>query len=120
MDWIKKNYDRFTLALFAAALLGVAVMVFLNTSGLGERFSAALANPPHNNTIPAVDMAVILSAKQQLEAPIIWKERDPEKDQNGGMLFTATRYQVKDGVPVQVTKGANLSLIHISEPTRLL
>jgi hypothetical protein len=96
MDWIKKNYDRFTLAVFAAALLGVAVMMFLNTSGFAERFSAAQANPAHNNTIPAVDTAVIDSARQQLETPAIWKDRDP-KEGNGGLLFTATRYLATPG-----------------------
>jgi hypothetical protein len=94
MDWIKKNYDRFTLAVFAAALVAVAVMMFLNTASFGERFSAALANPSHNNTIPAVDTAVIDSARQQLDNPTIWKERDPEKDANAGLLFTADRYIV--------------------------
>ena len=92
MDWIKKNYDRFTLAVFAAALVAVSVMMFLNTSGFAERFSAALASPPHNNTIPAVDTAVIDAAKQQLETPTVWKERDSDKDQNGGLLFTADRF----------------------------
>jgi hypothetical protein len=92
MDWIKKNYDRFTLAVFAAALIAVAVMIFLNLSSLGDHFAAALANPPHNNTIPAVDTEVIDSAKQQLETPTIWKERDPDKDSNGGLLFTSERY----------------------------
>ena len=80
MDWIKKNYDRFTLAIFAAALVAVSVMMFMNASGFGDRFAAAQANPSHNNTIPAVDTAVIDSAKQQLESPTIWKERDPDKD----------------------------------------
>lgn len=107
MDWIKKNYDRFTLAVFSAGLLGVAVMMFLNTSGFGDRFTAALANPPHNNTIPAVDTAVIDSARQQLEKPTIWKERDPDKDPNGGLLFTATRFQVKGGVLKKVGDDAN-------------
>src|SRR3954463_14662252 len=92
MDWIKKNYDRFTLALFSAVLLGVAVLMFLNSSGFSERFNAAIANPPHNNTIPAVDTAVIDSARQQLENPTIWKERDPDKDGNAGLLFTSDIY----------------------------
>ena len=97
MDWIKKNYDRFTLGVFALGLVAVSAMMFLNTSGFAERFSAALANPGHNNTIPAVDTAVIDQAKQQLENPTIWKVREPnrehpEGDQNGGLLFTPDRF----------------------------
>lgn len=92
MDWIKKNYDQFTLAVFAAGLVAVSAMTFLNTSGFSERFSAAVASPNPNNTIPAIDTAVIDQARQQLEQPTVWKERNAETDQNGGLLFTSERY----------------------------
>ena len=92
MDWIKKNFDKFILALFAVGLLGVSAMIFMNTSGFDERFSVAVANPMPNNTIPAVDTAVIDEARRQLEEPAIWKQRGGPDAPNDGLLFTATRY----------------------------
>ena len=92
MDWIKKNYDQFTLALFATGLVAVSAMMFWNARVFSEHFSAATASASHNNTIPAVDTAVIDQASQQLEKPTAWKERDAENEQNGGLLFTADRY----------------------------
>src|SRR5688500_20235011 len=92
MDWIKKNFDKFILALFAVGLLGVSAMIFLNTSGFAERFSAAVANPIPNDTIPKFDTEVIDEARRQLDTPTIWKQRAGPDAPNDGLLFTATRY----------------------------
>lgn len=104
MDWIKKNYDKFVLALLSVALLGASAMIVMNTSGFEERFSAALANPPPNNQIPAVDTAVIDQARRQLEQPVIWKPRSEPDAPNDGLLFTATRYI---GPPLTKVKHAS-------------
>jgi hypothetical protein len=92
MDWIKKNPDRFILALFALILVGVAVVLFLSAQSFGEKFSEALQNPPPNNTIPAVDTARITEAKTAFETPKVWKSNN-----HSGLLFTSEQYYVKDG-----------------------
>lgn len=99
MDWIKKNYDKFILALFSVALLGVAAMLFINSSGFEERFSAAVANPAPNNQIPAVDTAVIDEARRALETPNLWKQRNEPEASNKGRLFTARHYIAGPGGP---------------------
>ena len=94
MDWIKKNVDKFILALFAVALLAVSGMLFMKTSGFEEGFYAAVANPTPNNQIPAVDTVVIDEARRQLEQPNIWKQRNEPQAPNRGLLFTARPYIV--------------------------
>jgi hypothetical protein len=98
MDWIKKNPDRFTLALLSVALLAVAILLFLQSGSFGERFSEAASVPARNNQIPAVDTAVLAQAKQQLEKPGTW---EPRKDAKGnpihsGRLFTSESYYLTD------------------------
>ncbi|MEO6569891.1 MAG: Amuc_1099 family pilus-like system protein [Opitutaceae bacterium] len=107
MDWIKKHFDQFALALLAAVLIAVGVMIFMKTSGFQERFAAVMSSPPHNNQIPAVDTAVIDDARRQLETPAVWKPRSAKDDQNGGLLFSARRYILgPNGLPVIVEGGA--------------
>ena len=87
MDWIKKNFDKFILALFAVGLLAVAAMLFMKTSGFEERFSVAVANPMPNNQIPKVDTAVIDDARRGFEQPAIWKPRNEPDAPNVGSFF---------------------------------
>ena len=122
MDWIKKNFDKFILALFAVVLLGVSAMIFMNTSGFEERFSAAVANPIPNDTIPKVDTAVIDEARRQLEQPTIWKQRAGPDAPNDGLLFTATRY-IADPLPkkvrdVAIWQHSRLKQLDPSDPSQ--
>ena len=45
MDWIKKNYDKFVLGLLALLLIGVSVVLFLNSQKFADNFSEAAASP---------------------------------------------------------------------------
>jgi hypothetical protein len=92
MDWIKKNYDRFILALFAVVLIGVAVMLFLTAQKFGERFSEVMASPIKSTQIKEVDTARISQAKKDFEAPVKW-----QSGVHSGLLFTSERYVVKEG-----------------------
>jgi len=93
MDWIKKNYDRFILAVFAVVLIGVAVMLFLSAQKFGDKFAEAMSSPAKSNKIPEVDTARITAAKKSFESPTVWKS-----DVQGGRLFTSEPYYVnKDG-----------------------
>lgn len=94
MDWIKKHFDQFVLALLGAVLIAASVMIFLNTSGFEERFEAAMRTPARNDQIPKMDTVVIDEARRQLEQPTIWKARSAKTDPNAGVLFSARRYIV--------------------------
>ncbi|MEO8353899.1 MAG: Amuc_1099 family pilus-like system protein [Chthoniobacteraceae bacterium] len=98
MNWVKKNYDQFTLALLSLILLAVAVLLILRTTAFPERFTSALAHVNPNNTIPAVDTAVIDQAKKEFADPKAWTVAPMQGDgsKNGGLLFTAKRHVVGD------------------------
>lgn len=96
MDWIKKNYDRFTLALLALALLGSAWMLWSRVNGFEDLFADAKALPVQNNTIVAVDTAKIDEAREHFTKPTLWQPREVSKGayQHSGLLFTSEPYYV--------------------------
>ncbi|MEQ1860034.1 MAG: Amuc_1099 family pilus-like system protein [Chthoniobacteraceae bacterium] len=95
MDWIKKNYDRFALAVLAAALIGVAALLFTNVNTFSEQFAEAMAPVMKNNKIAEVDTTKIDEAKEQFEKPAQWTPRQEGKDLlHSGLLFTAEPYYV--------------------------
>ena len=67
MDWIKKRYDQFALALVTVLLLAFAVMVLLKTGSFPEKFAEAAATVPPNNKIPPVALSEIERAKVALQ-----------------------------------------------------
>jgi hypothetical protein len=102
MDWIKKNYDRFILALFAVALIGVAVMLFLSAQKFGDKFAEAMSSPPKSTKVPEVDMARVAEAKKSFETPSAW---EPDTTIHGGRLFTSEQYYVENGKLVKPEGG---------------
>ena len=92
MDWIKKNYDRFILAVFAVALIGVSVMLFISAQKFGDKFAEAMSPPAKSNKIPEVDTVRITEAKKAFETPTEWNITN-----HSGRLFTSEPYYVKDG-----------------------
>ena len=109
MNWIKKRYDQFLLALLAIALLTCAVLIYLRVQSFGERFSDAVANVPPNNKVPPVELTKIDRAKEMLEKPPTWTN---PVDQNGnatlGSLFISEPYYIlgPDGTPIKPGEGA--------------
>lgn len=93
MDWIKKNFDQFILALFALVLLAVSTLFVLRTQGFGEQFSGAMSMPSKSREIPALDMERITEAQRQATSPGTWKSTN-----HGALLFTSERYYVSNGV----------------------
>src|ERR1700722_7611968 len=73
MNWIKKRYDQFLLALFALGLLACAILIFLRIQSFGDRFADALANVPPSEKVPPVELERIDEAKSKLEKPPEWK-----------------------------------------------
>lgn len=94
MDWIKKNYDRFTLALFAAVLFGASVLLFLNTQGFATKFSEAQSNPSKGRKLPDVSTTRIDAAVKDFNEPTKWQQ---PPTLHGGLVFTSERYYPLDG-----------------------
>lgn len=94
MDWIKKNYDRFTLALLALALLASAWVLWSNVNGFAGNFDAAMQTPVEDNKVVAVDTAKIDEARERFEKPVEWKPREAGagKFLHSGLLFTSEPY----------------------------
>ena len=106
MDWIKKHYDQFALALLALVLLGLSVMLILRALSFGAGFSAATATAAVRDKVPPLVLVPIEEAKKTLEASPQWDEpnsRQPRKDgpeRKYGALFVADRYVIgKEGTP---------------------
>ncbi len=111
MNWVKKNYDQFTLALLSLVLLAVAVLLILRTMTFPERFTSALAHINPNNTIPPVDTEVIDKAKTEFAEPKLWTVAPFQGDasKNGGLIFTSKRYVVENH---ELTPVAGVVVIH--------
>jgi hypothetical protein len=100
MDWIKKNYDRFILAVFALALIAVSVMFLIAAQGFSDKFADAMASPAKSNKIPEVDLAKIEVAKKNFGKPLKW-----ESNNHGGLVFTSERYTIEDGQLKKIGSG---------------
>ncbi len=112
MDWIKKHYDQFALALLALVLLAFSVMLILRALSFADGFSAATAVAIPRDKVPPLVLDRVEEAQKALETPPQWAE--PDSHQQGpnipkkiGSLFVSDRYVVgKDGKPVKPDKEA--------------
>ena len=105
MDWIKKHYDQFALALLALALLVLSVMLILRAQGFGSTFAAAAATAIPHDKVPPVPLERIDEANKTLEHPPQWAEVDSHDEGSSapkkrGSLFVSDLYVIgKDGMP---------------------
>lgn len=106
MDWIKKHYDQFALALLALALLALSVVLILRAQSFGGSFSAATATAIPHDKVPPVVLDRVEEAKKALENPPQWAEAEShpdsgeEKDKKRGQLFVSDIYVIgTDGTP---------------------
>ena len=108
MNWIKKRYDQFLLALLSVGLLACAVLIFLKVQSFPDKFADALSNVPPSNKVPPVPLDRIEAAKRELEKPPTWTVPLKEKDQTLGSLFVSDHYIVgKDsGTPEKPGAGS--------------
>jgi len=117
MNWIKKHFDQFALALLGAVLIAASAMIFMSTSSFEERFAAVMTAPPPNNAIPPSDTKGMEEARRQLEQPAIWKPRTPDTDPNDGLVFSAARYIISpEGRPVKVKSTSTWTHSRTKEP----
>ena len=103
MAWIKQNYDRFLLAVFALVLLVSAGLLIANARGYNEVFSSLQKQPVPNPKPPvSVDVKKFDEDMEKLAQPDTWKARPLGKYQLP--LFVSVPYVAKDenGVKVKV------------------
>lgn len=107
MNWIKKRYDQFLLALFTLALIACAIMIFLRVQSFGEKFNDAVVAVPPNNKVETVKLDKIEDAQQRLQHPPEWKmETDKEGNLVRGSLFIAEPYIINSAnVPEKTNEG---------------
>lgn len=112
MDWIKKHYDQFALALLALALAAVSAWLILKTQSFGDAFTAATATAPTRDKVPQLVLEPIEEAKKTLASPPQWNESDskeagPERLKKRGSLFVSDLYILdqQTGMPEKPGKG---------------
>jgi hypothetical protein len=92
MDWIKRNYDQFILALVALVLLVLSAYLINKAVGFQEAFAGIRGEVVHHNEIPPVDMSALEQAGAAVQSPGRW---DLKADQ--GSMFVSIPYIVLDG-----------------------
>jgi len=107
MNWIKKRYDQFLLALFTIALIACAIMIFLRVQSFGEKFNDAVATVPPNNKVDKVKLDAIDEAQTKLQHPPEWKmETDNKGNLVRGSLFISEPYMINSAnVPEKSNEG---------------
>ena len=98
MDWIKKHYDQFALALLALVLLVFSVILILRAQSFGSRFSAATATAIQRDKVPPLVLDQVEEAKVVLDNPPQWNESESRKqgttEEKRGSLFVSDRYVI--------------------------
>ena len=107
MDWIKKHYDQFALAVISTVVLAFAIFLYLRTQGFGERFADALAQPIQNDKVPPIVLDQIDKANALLAKPPNWTIPQSDHPSDRGSLFVSERYMLdKDGNPTRPATGS--------------
>jgi hypothetical protein len=95
MDWIKKHYDQFLLALAALALLAVSGLLILKTKSFGDNFAEGQVNIVPSEKVPDVDIKPLEEAKKLVDAPLLWQPKPGTNE----FLFVSEPYMILGGLP---------------------
>lgn len=100
MDWIKHNYDRVLIGIFATVLFLCAGWTIWNSVNFTEQFSERNSTKKPDNTIvspaiQAIDQALAITAE-----PRLWSGHE-------GSLFVSRPYVLKDGKLVDPLEDGN-------------
>ncbi len=101
MDWIKKHYDQFLLALAALALLAVSALLILKATGFQSNFAEAQQDLVPKANVPPLDLTALKSAETQLAQPTTWQVKDDANQ----FLFVSDPYIIENGAPTKPAKG---------------
>ena len=106
MDWIKKHYDQFILAVLAVSLLAFSAMLMISAGNFGSEFAASNIVLQNRDKLPPMALGAIDEAKKSLDTPAHWAEADARikeadgKTRKRGQLFVSDRYVIgQDGTP---------------------
>jgi hypothetical protein len=106
MDWIKKHYDQFILAVLAVSLLAFSAMLMISAGNFGSEFAASNIALQNRDKLPPLALGAIDEAKKSLDTPSHWAEGDSRtneadgKTRKRGQLFVSDRYVIgQDGTP---------------------
>lgn len=103
MNWIKKRYDQFVLALAAVALLVAGGLIFARAKNFADNFADAKVNIVPSNKIAELDLTAIKGAEAGATDAAKWA---PTKDANP-YLFVPQRYMIDaSGLPKPPAGGA--------------
>ncbi len=95
MAWIKQNYDRFLLAVFALVLLVSAGLLITSARGYNDVYAGLQKRPvPSTDTGISVDAKKIADDLKSLTTPELWQPRALGKYQLP--LFVSVPYVAKD------------------------
>ena len=75
MTWVKQNYDRFLLAVFAVALLACAGLLFNNARNYNQVFASLKDQVPRSNKFPVVNQEDVAKQQAALKKPDVWEPR---------------------------------------------
>ena len=75
MTWVKQNYDRFLLAVLAAAVLACAGLLFNNARNYNAVFASLKDQVPRSNKFQVVEQDRVTNEQQKLANPDIWPPR---------------------------------------------
>ena len=76
MTWVKQNYDRFLLAVCAAALLICAGLLFNNVRGYNETFAGLQGQVIPNRHIPvSINQDRVTTDRKALADPALWQAK---------------------------------------------
>ena len=87
MDWIKRNYDQFILALVALVLLVLSALLITKAVQFQQTFAGIQGQVVHHNQIPPADMSSLQQATEALANPAKW-----ELNADEGSLFISIPY----------------------------
>jgi len=109
MDWIKKHYDQFALALLALVLLVFSVILILRAKGFATQFSGATVTSTPRGKVSPLVLVPVEEARKALENPPQWADAESRKvgtvEKKRGQLFVSDRYVIgKDGTPKKPDK----------------
>lgn len=100
MDWIKNNYEKFTLLLLAVSLLGVSGYLVWDTHSFLTTFEDIKDNGGHNNNVIPLETKSMDAAKAAVEKGESWNGHK-------GSLFVSRKYLVKDDKLVDPLDGTS-------------
>jgi hypothetical protein len=90
MDWIKNNYEKFTLLLLSVALIAVSAYLVWDARNFLTTFESIVDKGGHNDKVVPLETKNVEAAKATLEKPATWASTK-------GSLFVSQKYILNNG-----------------------